>query len=82
MLKTSWKHIVIIQQKWYPHITSQKHSASSYGSLVDRGANGGLAEAEVHVPERTGSKVSNSILAWLTANPPGLWPQNTSTRLG
>ena len=26
-----------------------KHSASSYGSLVDRGANGGLAGADVHV---------------------------------
>ena len=29
-----------------------KHSASSYGSLVDRGANGGLAGADVHVLER------------------------------
>ena len=57
-----------------------KHSASSYGSLVDRGANGGLEEAEVHVLERTGSKVSNSILAWLTANPPGILPQNTPIR--
>ena len=35
-----------------------KHSASSYGSLVDRGANGGLAGADVHVLERTGRKVS------------------------
>ena len=35
-----------------------KHSASSYGSLVDRGANGGLAGADVHVLERTGTKVS------------------------
>ena len=35
-----------------------KHSASSYGSLVDRGANGGLAGAEVCVLERTGRKVS------------------------
>ena len=35
-----------------------KHSASSFGSLVDRGANGGLAGAEVHVLERTGRKVS------------------------
>ena len=35
-----------------------KHSASSYGSLVDRGANGGLAGADLHVLERTGRKVS------------------------
>ena len=35
-----------------------KHSASSYGSLVDRGANGGLAGADVHVLERTGRIVS------------------------
>ena len=35
-----------------------KLSASSYGSLVDRGANGGLAGAGVHVQERTGRKVS------------------------
>ena len=35
-----------------------KHSASSYGSLVDRGANGGLAVDDVHVLERTGKKVS------------------------
>ena len=35
-----------------------KHSASSYGSLVDRGANGGLAGSDVHVLERTSQKVS------------------------
>ena len=35
-----------------------KHSTSSFGSLVDRGANGGLAGADVHVLERTGRKVS------------------------
>ena len=35
-----------------------KHSASLYGSLVDRGANGGLAGADIHVLEKTGRKVS------------------------
>ena len=35
-----------------------KHSASSYGSLVDRGANGGLARADVHILERTSQKMS------------------------
>ena len=35
-----------------------KHSTSSYGSLADRAANGGLAGADVHVLERTGRKVS------------------------
>ena len=35
-----------------------KHSASSYGSLVDRGANGGLAGSDVYVLERTSQKVS------------------------
>ena len=38
------------------HIT--KHSVSSYGSLANRGANGGLAGADVCVLERTGRKVS------------------------
>ena len=37
---------------------TSKHSASSYGSLVDRGANGGLAGADVHHLERTSRKVS------------------------
>ena len=32
---------------------NSKHSASFYGSLVDRGTNGGLAGADVHVLERT-----------------------------
>ena len=35
-----------------------KHSASSYVSLVDRGANSVLAGADVHVIERTVRKVS------------------------
>ena len=35
-----------------------RHFASSYGSLVDRGANGDLAGADVNVLERTGWKVS------------------------
>ena len=35
-----------------------KHSASSYGSLADRGANGGLAGADICVLERSGRKVS------------------------
>ena len=38
------------------HIT--KHSASSLGSLVDRGAYGGLAATDAHVLEQTGRKVS------------------------
>ncbi len=33
-----------------------QHSASSYGSLIDRGANGGFAGADVRVLERTGSR--------------------------
>ena len=35
-----------------------KHSTSSYGSLVGRGANGHLARADVHILERIGRKVS------------------------
>ena len=31
-----------------------KHSSSHYGSLIDRGANGGLAGSDVRVLERTG----------------------------
>ena len=35
-----------------------KYSASSYGSLVDRGAHGSLAGVDVHIMERTSRKVS------------------------
>ena len=35
-----------------------KHSASSDGSLVDKGGNGDLAGADVHILERTERKVS------------------------
>ena len=35
-----------------------KHSASSYGSLVDRAANGCFAGVDVFILERTGRKVS------------------------
>ena len=38
-----------------------KDCASSYGSLVDRGANGGLAGAHVHVLERTGRKYLSQV---------------------
>ena len=31
-----------------------KHSSSHYGSLIDRGANGGLAGSDVRILERTG----------------------------
>ena len=44
--------------KMAPSYYMSKHSASSYGSLVDRGANGGLAGADVCVLEGTGRKVS------------------------
>ena len=48
-------HYSVIMASTY-HIS--KHSAACYGSFVDWGANGGLAGADVHVPERTGRKVS------------------------
>ena len=35
-----------------------KHSTSHYGSLIDRGANGGLAGSDVRILERTGRTVS------------------------
>ena len=35
-----------------------KHSSSHYGSLIDRGANGGLAGSDVRILERTGRAVS------------------------
>ncbi len=40
------------------HYHVSKHSSSTYGSLVDRGANGGLAGADVRVLERTGRSVT------------------------
>ena len=50
--------MVISQPKIASTYHISKHSASSYGSLVGRGANGGLSGADVHVLERTGRKVS------------------------
>ena len=35
-----------------------KHSSSHYGSLIDRGANGGLAGSDVRILERSGTTVS------------------------
>ena len=35
-----------------------KHSSSQYGSLIDRGANGGLAGSDMRILERTGQTVS------------------------
>ena len=35
-----------------------EHSSSHYGSLIDRGANGGLAGSNVRILERTGQTVS------------------------
>ena len=43
------------QPTWHQHVTTPKHSASSYGSLVDRGTNGRLAGADI---QRIGRKVS------------------------
>ena len=54
LLETHGHYLAKIESTY--HIS--KHSASSYGSLVDRGANGGLAGADVHVLERIGRKVS------------------------
>ena len=55
-------HILKYQTPYTVNMAStyniSKHSSSSYGSLLDRGSNGGLAGADVHVLERTGRKVS------------------------
>ena len=48
--------IVTLQNDHSYHFS--KHSASSYGSLVDRGVNGSLIGVDVHILERTGKKVS------------------------
>ena len=39
-----------------------KHSSSSYGSIVDRRANGGLEQADVCVLKRAGGKVSVTVI--------------------
>ena len=41
-----------------PTSIMSKHSSSHYGSLIDRGANGGLAGSDVRILERTGRTVS------------------------
>ena len=43
-----------------------KHSSFQYGSLIDRGANGGLAGADVHILERTGCTAGSSQVPFLT----------------
>ena len=45
-------------QKWLFSYHISKNSASSYRSLVDRAASGGLAGADVCILKRTGRKVS------------------------
>ena len=45
-----------INQTHIYHVS--KHSSSHYGSLIDRGANGGLAGSDVRILERTGRTVS------------------------
>ena len=45
-----------INQAHIYHVS--KHSSSHYGSLIDRGANGGLAGSDVRILERTGRTVS------------------------
>ena len=48
-----------------------KHSSSHYGSLIDRGANGGLAGSDVRILERTGRTLSvTGIEPWTT------WPRH------
>ena len=62
MQDTDIEHLLETHGQYSANIAStyhiSKHSASSYGSLVDRGANGGFAGADVHVLERTCRKVS------------------------
>ena len=50
--------MVITQPKMASTYHISDHSAFPYGSLVDRGANGGLTGADVCVLERTARKVS------------------------
>ena len=62
MWDTDNEHLLEIQGQYSVNMVStyhiSKHSAASYGSLVDRGANGGLAGADICVLERTGQNVS------------------------
>ena len=57
-LSTSWTPIPLLlyQSTHIYHVS--KHSSSHYGSLIDRGANGGLAGSDVIILERTGRTVS------------------------
>ena len=50
--------MVVTLQKWLLSFHISKQSASSHGSLVDRGGYGGLVGADVYILERTGRKVS------------------------
>ena len=45
-----------INKPHFYHVS--KHSSSHYGSLIDRGTNGGLAGSDVRILERTGRTVS------------------------
>ena len=58
-LSTSWIPILPLTLSIKIHIYHvSKHSSSHYGSLIDRGANGGLAGSDVRILERTGRTVS------------------------
>ena len=57
-LSTSWIPIPPLILSIKPtSIMCLKHSSSHYGSLIDRGANGGLAGSDVRILERTGRTV-------------------------
>ena len=46
----------LVSNTYIYHVS--KHSSSHYGSLIDWGANGGLAGSDVRILERTGLTVS------------------------
>ena len=57
-LMDNYSNKISVNKTYIYHIS--KDSLSSYGSLVDRGANGAIAGVDVHVLGRTGLHVSET----------------------
>ena len=55
-LMDAYSPLTLLTKTHIYHVS--KHSSSHYGSLIDRGANGGLAGSDVRILERTGRTVS------------------------
>ena len=57
ILRIFWRLTLHTLSTWHPHIIFPNILLPLFGTLVDRGANGSLVGADVHILERSGRKV-------------------------